>query len=81
MSNIDIQYSVYHIMHNTYKTNDKRRTTKSISDNHYDILHNVSEINSFGGCFGKLHMHSTEDNVDTLPDNYLKHLKSILNEF
>ena len=67
-------------MHNTYKTND-RRTTISISDIHNDILHNVTEINSFGGRFGKLHMHSTDDNVDTLPDNYLKHLKSILNEF
>ena len=45
----DIQYLVYYIIHNTYKTNDRRRTTISISDIYNDILHNVKEMNSFGG--------------------------------
>ena len=43
------QYLVYYIIQNTYKTNERRRTTISISDIYNDILHNVKEINSFGG--------------------------------
>ena len=43
-------FLVYYIIHNTYKTNDRRRTTILISDIYNDILHNVKEENSFGGC-------------------------------
>ena len=43
------QYLVYYIIYKTYITNDRRRTTKSISDMYNDILHNVKEMNSFEG--------------------------------
>ena len=44
-----IQHLVNYIIHNTYKTNARRRTTISISDIYNDILLNVKEMNYFGG--------------------------------
>ena len=58
------QYLVYYIIYKTYITNDRRITTISIFYMYNDTLQNVREMNSFGGHFGKLHMHSTGDNVD-----------------
>ena len=61
---------VHYIIHNTYKTNDKRRTTISLSDIYNDILHNVDELNSFRG-----HLASIGDNVDIFPSNFLDSLE------
>ena len=69
---LDIQYLVYYIIQNTDKTNDRRKTAKSISDIYNDILHNVKQMNSFGGYFWMKMWNK-------LPSDILEHLKSILN--
>ena len=69
---LDIQYLVYYIIHNTDKTNDRRKTAISISDIYNDIHHNVKQMNSFGGYFQMTMWNK-------LPSNILEHSKSILN--
>ena len=63
---------LYYIIHNRYKTNDRGVTAISISDIYNEILHNVKERQ-----FGKYHMRSNGDNVDTFPSKILYYFKKI----
>ena len=84
-----VYFLVYYIIHNTYNTTDRRGTAVLTSEIYNVILHNMKEMNTFGGHLIKENIANymcidtykvpansgTGDNVDTFLSNILKTFK------